>query len=329
MAKDKKYQIFISSTYLDLIEERQVAVQSIIKMGHIPAGMELFKAGASQWQTITKWIDESDIYVLILGGRYGSINEHEGKSYTQLEYEYALSKGIPVFAIVLKDNFLQEKENNKKDDKIEIFEKENIVKYNKFKKLVLSKVVAFAEDIKDIQIEIPNNVNTIARERKLEGWSKGSDTESYIDALKENMLISKEKQKLMQENQKLKEKIKKLEEDKKEKFSCGLTFEELFDTLQNIKIKIPKGIFNSNKDIDISLLDISIQRKSSLARGLSNSGLSNPTVIFLHNKVASELVTYGLCDVKKASGVATWSTITLNSEGKKFFAIIDKKKRNI
>lgn len=109
MSKNKKYQIFISSTYLDLIEERQAAVQTIVKMGHIPAGMELFKAGASQWQTITKWIDESDIYVLILGGRYGSINEHEGKSYTHLEYEYALSTGMPVFALVLDDKFLQEK----------------------------------------------------------------------------------------------------------------------------------------------------------------------------------------------------------------------------
>ncbi len=324
MAKDKKYQIFISSTYLDLIEERQMAVQSIIKMGHIPAGMELFKAGASQWQTITKWIDESDIYVLILGGRYGSINEHEGKSYTQLEYEYALSKGIPVFAIVLKDDFLQEKENNKKDDKIEIFEKENIEKYNKFKKLVLSKVVAFAEDIKDIQIEIPNNVNTIARERKLEGWSKGSDTESYIDALKENMLISKEKQKLMQENQKLKEKIKKLEEDKKEKFSCGLTFEELVNTLKNIEIKVPKEISKKTKEITMSLLELSMAVKSSLAAGLSNSGFATSSTLFFYNKVASELVSYGLCDVKKGPGKVLWSTITLNSDGKRFLAMFNK-----
>ena len=85
MLSQKKFQIFISSTYKDLIDERQMAVQAIVKMGHIPAGMELFKAGASQWQTITKWIDESDIYVLILGGKYGSINPNEGKAYTHLE----------------------------------------------------------------------------------------------------------------------------------------------------------------------------------------------------------------------------------------------------
>ena len=115
MQLKKKFQIFISSTYLDLVDERQAAVQAILKLGHIPAGMELFKAGASQWQTITRWIDESDIYLLILGGRYGTLNKIEDKSYTQLEYEYALSKGIPVFALVLTDNFLVKKEKNKKD----------------------------------------------------------------------------------------------------------------------------------------------------------------------------------------------------------------------
>ena len=71
---DKKLQIFISSTYIDLKEERQAAVQAILKAGHIPAGMELFTAGdKSQMETIKRWIDESDIYMLILGGRYGSI----------------------------------------------------------------------------------------------------------------------------------------------------------------------------------------------------------------------------------------------------------------
>ena len=50
-------------------------------------------------KTIRKWIDESDVYMLILGGRYGSIDEESDLSYTELEYKYALSKNMPVFAI--------------------------------------------------------------------------------------------------------------------------------------------------------------------------------------------------------------------------------------
>ncbi|WP_265588473.1 DUF4062 domain-containing protein [Staphylococcus aureus] len=36
-----KYQIFISSTYLDLIEERQAVVEAVLNSNNIPAGMEL------------------------------------------------------------------------------------------------------------------------------------------------------------------------------------------------------------------------------------------------------------------------------------------------
>ena len=66
----RKLQIFVSSTYNDLLEERQAAVSAILEAGHIPAGMELFAAGdQSQWETIKRWIEESDVFMLILGGR--------------------------------------------------------------------------------------------------------------------------------------------------------------------------------------------------------------------------------------------------------------------
>ena len=69
---NKKYQVFISSTYTDLRDERQAAVEAILKSGHIPAGMELFSAGdESQLETIKRWIDASDIYLLILAHDMG------------------------------------------------------------------------------------------------------------------------------------------------------------------------------------------------------------------------------------------------------------------
>jgi hypothetical protein len=75
----RKLQVFVSSTFIDLKEERQSAVEAILNAGHIPAGMELFKAGdESQWNIIKDWIEESDVYMLILGGRYGSIESKSG-----------------------------------------------------------------------------------------------------------------------------------------------------------------------------------------------------------------------------------------------------------
>ena len=49
---NKKLQVFVSSTYTDLIEERQAAVEAILDAGHIPAGMELFKAGLVDKQSM-------------------------------------------------------------------------------------------------------------------------------------------------------------------------------------------------------------------------------------------------------------------------------------
>lgn len=171
---NKKLQVFVSSTYTDLIEERQAAVEAILDAGHIPAGMELFKAGKSQMQTIKKWIDDSDVYMLILGGRYGSIDEDSGLSYTELEYTYALSKKMPVFAIVLDDSFLFTKAAS--NDKDAIFEKDNIDKYNIFKKYVKTKVVKFVKNIDHISTVIHSQINEIANDPdyNLKGWVRGN-----------------------------------------------------------------------------------------------------------------------------------------------------------
>ena len=65
----KRLQVFVSSTFTDLRDERQAAVEAILAAGHIPAGMELFAAGnESQMEAIQQWIDESDVYLLILAG---------------------------------------------------------------------------------------------------------------------------------------------------------------------------------------------------------------------------------------------------------------------
>jgi hypothetical protein len=70
---DKKYQIFVSSTYVDPIEERQQVMRTILEMGHIPVGMEQFSAAdKEQWKIIQRQIDQSDYYVVLIARRYGS-----------------------------------------------------------------------------------------------------------------------------------------------------------------------------------------------------------------------------------------------------------------
>lgn len=58
---DKKYQIFISSTYKDLINEREQVRDTILSMYQFPIGMEMFSAAdEEQWEIIKETIDSSD-----------------------------------------------------------------------------------------------------------------------------------------------------------------------------------------------------------------------------------------------------------------------------
>ena len=79
----------------------------------MPAGMELFPAtDASAWQLIKDVIDASDYYVLIIGGRYGSLDE-TGIGYTEKEYDHAIATKKPVVPL------LHEKPDNLPRDKTE------------------------------------------------------------------------------------------------------------------------------------------------------------------------------------------------------------------
>ncbi|PBB85741.1 DUF4062 domain-containing protein [Mesorhizobium sp. WSM3876] len=101
MAYSVRHQVFVSSTFTDLKEERAEVIQAVWELDCIPTGMEAFVASnESQWDVIKRVIDECDYYVLIIGGRYGSLVTDEGISYTEKEYRYAKKSGIPVLAFV-------------------------------------------------------------------------------------------------------------------------------------------------------------------------------------------------------------------------------------
>ena len=99
----KKYQIFISSTFEDLKEERKAVEETIIRSGDIPVGMESFPAvDSEQFDFIKTIIDGCDFYVLILAGRYGTVGE-KGLSYTEMEFDYAVHVGVPVLVFPRSD----------------------------------------------------------------------------------------------------------------------------------------------------------------------------------------------------------------------------------
>lgn len=186
----KRLQVFVSSTYTDLIEERQAAVEAILTAGHFPAGMELFTAGdESQMDAIKQWIDESDIYLLVLGGRYGSIDQTSGKSYTHLEYEYALQQEKSLFACVLTEEAIERKV---KDVGRSALETANARELEEFRKLVMSKLVKMCDDKKDIKIAVGETLANLARSDKLAGWVRADNHADMSVLADEIARLSKE-----------------------------------------------------------------------------------------------------------------------------------------
>jgi hypothetical protein len=101
--QERRYQVFISSTFRDLLEERRKVLEAVLELKAFPSGMEMFpSADDEQWEFIKREIDSSDYYVLVVAGKYGSLAP-EGVSYTEKEYDYALAAGTPVLTFLCQD----------------------------------------------------------------------------------------------------------------------------------------------------------------------------------------------------------------------------------
>lgn len=158
--------VFISSTFIDLKEERKKVWDCLEKFDVAVKGMEQFGARKSTpLATCLSEVEQSDIYVGIIGMRYGSEDANSGKSYSQLEYEKAIEKNkeILIYLIdeessVVTPNLIQfdkiQKLNNFKSilkDKhtIDTFSNsQDLVSklQRKFKELLTSKVTTVIED---------------------------------------------------------------------------------------------------------------------------------------------------------------------------------------
>lgn len=206
----RKFSIFISSTYEDLKEERQALVGVALENNYIPVGMEQFHAApTSQWNVITKMIDECDFYLLVIGGRYGSIDEEVGISYTEKEYNYAKAKGLPVLVLIKESSAITANEQDTGDEKYD--------KYTKMKKLeeFRNKVkndgntVDFFTDINSLKYKAsPTLSNAINYVDDTAGWVRYQD---IVDVINEEAEVrNKANAELGENQQKLLEEMKEM-----------------------------------------------------------------------------------------------------------------------
>jgi len=194
---DKRYQVFVSSTYVDLQEERQSVLQTLMEMDCIPAGMELFPAAdEEQWEFIKRIIDDCDYYLLIIGGRYGSTAD-DGLSYTEKEFDYAVSEGIKVIALLHKspDDLPRSKSET---------EEVNYQKLQSFRdKVSDGRLVRFWDNATQLPGEVSLSLNKTMKLFPAVGWVRADSTSSPELLVEINTLRKRndELQLQLQENQ--------------------------------------------------------------------------------------------------------------------------------
>ncbi len=203
---EKKYQVFISSTYKDLIEARSKVRDAILSMMHFPVGMEMFNAAdEEQWEIIQETIDSSDYYVLILGQRYGSVIESgsdAGISYTEKEFRYAREKKIPVLVFIIDDDVAIKPEFIEKDP-------ESIKKLADFKtEAKKGRTVQWWTNIDELAREVSESLHQQMDRKKRPGWIRG-DAFDIEASHAEILSLNKKIRELEQENAELKSQIVK------------------------------------------------------------------------------------------------------------------------
>jgi len=162
-----KYQVFISSTYIDLIEERQEVMNALLELDCIPSGMELFPAtNEEQWDLIKDVIDACDYYLLILGGRYGSLDS-DGIGYTEKEYHYAIEQGKPIIAFLNKE---PEKLPKDKTETTDLGQKN----YSRFRTLVQKKLCKYWLSSAELGSVVSRSLIMLQKRHPGIGWVRGN-----------------------------------------------------------------------------------------------------------------------------------------------------------
>jgi hypothetical protein len=210
---DKRYQVFVSSTYADLKDERSQVIQTIMEMDCIPAGMEIFPAlDEEQLNFIKRVIDDCDYYIVVIGGRYGSLS-NDGLSYTEMEFDYACEKGIKIIALV-----------HKNPDKIPIdksdIEPDLREKLEKFRsKVTTGRLVKFWTKAEELPGLVALSLSKTIKTYPATGWVRSNTIG--------NAEILSELNELRKENTSLKTEVE--QNEKKDESSVSLIENELAD----------------------------------------------------------------------------------------------------
>lgn len=308
-----RHQIFVSSTYKDLIDERQAAVEAILRAGHVPAGMELFAAeNKPQMEVIQDWIEESDIFCLILGGRYGSIEPTSGKSYVECEYDHALKVGKPIFSLVLDEQRIEMNVKNL-GHKVAL-EQDNGFALKAFRTRITNTLVRMVSSPDSIKVAVFEAIASLERKYEIDGWVRAKDA-------RVSPQLSEELARLSAENARLTKELQAAKAAREERIE-GRTAREWGNILAQYNFRgwDPEAKKPSDT-VRLNLFDALLKYGHHLGAGVSNSYNDSDFARWLFN-MASMLEAVGLAEMRKVPPSVAWQRLGFSAVGKRLFAAL-------
>ena len=256
---DKKYQVFISSTYSDLVEERRKVLDILLMADCIPAGMEAFVAtDTEQFEVIKKVIDLCDYYVLIIGKRYGSVSASTGLSYTEMEYEYAKLKQIPVLVFAIDESAELSADKEESDvDKIEALKRFR-------QKAMTNRLASVWKTSDELTSALAISIMRAKSEIVRPGWQRATDYDE-ASLLRDIMNLQKENDQLKKDFNLVKQELKSITETSNVAFEghiLSIAYKKANGKYSPSYGTISKDLPELFKIIATEMLDVSLSEKA-------------------------------------------------------------------
>ncbi len=141
-------KVFLSSTFLDLVEYREAAIHACRRVGLIPVYMEDFPPDPRDAIAFCKAkVEEADLFLGVYAHRYGYIPDGSEVSITEMEYNWAIERNLPTHLFVIDPDHpwpASKMDKGKNSERLDLF-KEKIGKKHTWKKF--QDVGTFKEDV--------------------------------------------------------------------------------------------------------------------------------------------------------------------------------------
>ena len=150
-------------------------LQAVLEIRAFPAGMELFpSADDEQWAFIQREIASSDYYIVIAAGKYGS-TDASGVSFTEREYDYAVSLGKPVMGFLFHEpselRGAQLEQDTDRANKLKAFRN----------KVARGRLVKFFRNPDELKTQVWHALTHAFEMRPQEGWTRAGNSRRLHD----------------------------------------------------------------------------------------------------------------------------------------------------